>query len=174
MNTNSVAFFKQTNIPDSDKNHELIIAVWELKNPGNVGHIIRLAHNIGASCVLFINENTFFRESKIKKTAGFSFDQMNWKFITKNDFFLLIENGIVPVLLETCAGATNLFSTELPDRMLLIAGNESFGIPVELLEKCPQKVFIPMPGSCKSMNVSHAISVASFEWYRQKTINLFR
>lgn len=174
MNTNSVAFFTQTKIPVFDKTHELIIAVWELKNPGNAGHIIRLAHNIGAKRVLFINENSYLRESKIKKTAGFSFDQMNWKFIKKNDFLLLMENGTVPVLLETCAGATNLFSTKLPDRMLLVAGNESFGIPAELIEKCPRKVFIPMQGPCKSMNVSHAVSVASFEWYRQKTINLFR
>jgi len=173
MNTNSIAFFRQAEIPVLDKKHDIIVTVWELKNPGNAGHIIRLAHNIGANSVLFINENTDFRESKIKKTAGFSYKQMNWKFAKKNDFFSLTEKGFYPVALETCVGATNIFSSELPDKIILVAGSESFGLPDEVLQKCSQKVFIPMQGQCKSMNVSHALSVAAFEWFRQKTTNHF-
>ncbi|NQU52296.1 MAG: TrmH family RNA methyltransferase [Bacteroidetes bacterium] len=170
MNTNSVDFFNNNSILSFSKNKELILAVWEIGNPENIGQIIRLAHNVGASKVLFVNEKVNFRESKIKKTAGFSYEQMSWEFITPNDFFILHTNEFKLVVLETCEGSTNIFAGTLPDKTILLAGSESYGLPPSIIEKSDFQVHIPMPGGCKSMNISHALSVAAFEWYRQKAI----
>ncbi len=71
------------------------------------------------------------------------------------------------VILETCSGSTNIFETKLPKKIILLGGNESHGLPADILEKSKCKIFIPMPGGSKSMNVSHALTVAAFEWYRQ-------
>jgi tRNA (cytidine/uridine-2'-O-)-methyltransferase len=169
MNTNSVDFFTNNNIQALSKKQELILAVWEIGNPENTGQVIRLAHNVGAKKVLFINEEINFRSSKIKKTAGFSFEQMPWEFILKKEFFALFENEFKLVVLETCDGSTNIFTQPLPDKTLLLAGSESYGLPPEIIEKSDLQIHIPMPGECKSMNVSHALSVASFEWFRQKS-----
>jgi len=169
MITNSVAFFNSHIIQPISNNNELIIAVWKLTNPGNIGQIIRLAHNAGAQKVLFINEKIDFRDSKIKKTAGFSFDQMDWEFISVEEFYLLLNKEFRLVILETCNDSTNIFTTILPDKIIILAGNESYGIPPDVIKKSNTKIYIPIPGDCKSMNVSHALSVAAFEWYRQKT-----
>ena len=168
MNTNSVAFFNHYAIKSVPDNCKLIIAVWEIGNPENIGNTIRLAHNIGAEKVFFVNEKLDFRESKIKKTAGFSFDQMNWDFISHKDFFKFVENENNLVVLETCEGSENIFETDLPDKIIILAGNESYGLPPYFINKSYKQIHIPMPGGCKSMNISHAISVAAFEWYRQK------
>ena len=173
MTTNSVTFFANHKIEPIPKNSDLILAVWEIGTPANIGRVIRLGHNIGAKKVLFINENKTFRESKIKKTAGFSYDQMNWKFISKTNFFELLESEFQLIVLETCDGAKNIFEMEFPNKTILLAGSESHGIPSEIIEKNSIQVFIPMAGGCKSMNISHALSVAAFEWYRQKTVNTF-
>lgn len=170
MNTNSVEFFKDQKNSLSSGNVDIILAVWEIGNPGNAGQIIRLAHNVGASKVLFINEKVNFRESKIKKTAGFSFEQLDWQFITENDFFDFLECEYKFVVLETCEGSANIFHQTFPDKTILLAGSESFGIPPQIIEKSDFQVHIPMHGECKSMNISHALSVASFEWLRQKLI----
>ena len=69
--------------------------------------------------------------------------------------------------METCDGAENIYSVDLPQRAIILAGGESHGLPDDVIENADRKVFIPMPGSCKSMNVSHALAVAGFEWYRQ-------
>lgn len=169
MNTNSVTFFNNNIISTVPKNHELIIAVWEIGNPENTGLVIRLAHNVGAKKVLFINEDINFRESKIKKTAGFSFDQMAWEFISKNEFLELLNTEYQLYVLETCHGSENIFESHFPDKTIILAGNESHGLPTNIIEKSDGQIHIPMPGGCKSMNVSHALSVSAFEWYRQKT-----
>ena len=170
MNTNSVDFFNSNKICPLSKNQELILAIWEIRNPGNIGQIIRLAHNVGATKVLFINEKINFRESNIKKTAGFSYDQMEWKFLSETKFFNLLDNNFKLVVLETCEGAKNIFTENLPDKTILLAGNESYGLPPEVIAKSEMQVYIPMSGGCKSMNISHALSVAAFEWYRQKSM----
>jgi len=170
MNTNSVKFFQEKQVEPLPVNCELILAAWEIKNPANMGQIIRLAHNAGAKKVYFINNNPVFRESKIKKTAGFSFDQMNWEILSEEEFFAGIEEDKQLVVLETCSGSENIFETKLPEKIIILAGSESHGLPPEIIQKSKKKIFIPMPGGCKSMNISHALAVASFEWYRQQTV----
>ena len=64
METNSVDFFKNNKINALPNNCEIILAVWEIINPENLGRTIRLAHNIGAKEVLFINDEPNFRNSK--------------------------------------------------------------------------------------------------------------
>lgn len=169
MKTNSVDFFKDQKSTPISENKEIILSVWEIGNPENAGQIIRLAHNVGASRVLFVNEEMNFRVSKIKRTAGFSFDQMPWEFISEKDFFNLNEKEYSFVVLETCEGSENIYQQTFPDKIILLAGSESHGIPSRIIESSDIQVHIPMPGGCKSMNISHALSVASFEWMRQKT-----
>uniref|UniRef100_UPI0032167E40 TrmH family RNA methyltransferase n=1 Tax=uncultured Draconibacterium sp. TaxID=1573823 RepID=UPI0032167E40 len=169
MNTNSVQFFKSKSSEKVPVDSEIIIAAWTLANPENIGKIIRLAHNVGAGEALFIRNKEVHREAKIKKTAGFSFDQMNWNFISESEFLEKIKSDYELAVLETCDGSTNIFTTQLPKKILLLAGSESHGIPENIIKLSKHKVYVPMPGGCKSLNISNALSVAAFEWYRQQT-----
>lgn len=166
MNTNAVEFFKNKPVYDPLPDNELIVAAWQLKNPENIGKIIRMAHNVGAVRVLFIRGNEQQRESKIKRTAGFSYDQMPWQMISEEQFTVYLQSYSLTVL-ETCDGARNIFSQKLPAKTILLAGSESHGVPGHIINKSECKVFIPMHGGCKSMNITNALAVAAFEWLRQ-------
>jgi tRNA G18 (ribose-2'-O)-methylase SpoU len=171
MNTNSVKFFNEQEVNQVPGESKIILAAWEVKNPSNLGKIIRLGHNLNAEKILFINDDPTYRESKIKKTAGFSFEQASWEILSTEAFFSFIKsNEGQLVVLETCEGAKNIYHEKLPQKMILLAGNESYGLPAEIISISKQKVYIPMPGGCKSMNISQALSVAGFEWYRQQTV----
>ena len=168
MNTNAVDFFKNNPVGSDGSDRKLIIAAWQLKNPDNMGKIIRLAHNVGAERVLFIQGSEQQRESKIRRTAGFSYDQMPRQIISEEEFTAeYLENYSLTVL-ETCEGASNIFTQHIPGKTILLGGSESHGIPAHIIEKSECKVFIPMHGGCKSMNISNALSVAAFEWLRQQ------
>ena len=167
MNTNSVEFFKSRNPEVTPEGSDIIIAAWKLANPENIGKIIRMAHNLAANEALFIKGSETHRQSKIKKTAGFSFEQMNWSFISETDFLKQTDDGFQICALETCDESRNIYETKLPQKTILLAGSESHGIPEEILKHCKHKIYIPMPGGCKSLNISNAISIAAFEWYRQ-------
>lgn len=168
MNTNSVQFFKENPIESTGKSTGLILAAWKVSNSENIGKIIRLAHNIGAASVLFIVGDEQHRLSKVKKTAGFSFDQQNWAFISEEEFLDEVLAEYPLTVLETCDGASDLFASKIPEKTVLLAGSESKGIPPHIIKKSTQQVYIPMPGGCKSMNISNALSVAAFEWFRQQ------
>lgn len=171
MKTNSVSFFNEQVVKTVPENAKIILAAWEVKNPANLGKIIRLGHNLNAEKILFINDAPTYRESKIKKTSGFSYDQANWKIISKKSFFAFINSEESElVVLETCDGAKNIYQEQLPEKMILLAGSESHGLPAEIIQMANRKVYIPMPGGCKSMNISQAIGVAAFEWYRQQAV----
>ena len=152
---------------NSDDSAQLIIVAWKLKTPGNMGQIIRVAHNVGAQKVYFVDNGMTKKDSEIKKTAGFSFDQMDWEVIEEENLQDIIPPGFSLVAVETSEGAKNIFSTNLPFKTILVVGSESKGIPFEIVKKCDQNIYIPMPGACKSLNVSNATSVAAFEWLRQ-------
>lgn len=168
LNTNSVQFFKNNREEAYPENSEIIIAAWQLANAENIGKIIRLAHNIGAKEVVFIQGKEEHRNSKIKKTAGFSFEQMLWRFISENEFLEMLNTNFQLTALETCDDSKNIYCEKLPEKIILLAGSESHGIPEKVIKLSDKKVHIPMPGGCKSLNVSNALSVAAFEWYRQQ------
>ncbi|MBN1326173.1 hypothetical protein JW977_04335 [Candidatus Falkowbacteria bacterium] len=72
--------------------------------------------------------------------------------------------------LETAPGSTNLFETPLPTKMALMVGNESDGIPQNLLNMATQWIHIPITGKIKSLNVSHAAAICLFEWCQQHVL----
>ncbi len=172
MNTNSVQFFSANPVNEPGAGAEIILAAWQISNSENIGKIIRLAHNVGAKQAVFIQGDENHRLSKIKKTGGFSFDQQNWSFISEDQFLDDYLPKYAVTALETCDGATNIYRTQLPKKILLLAGSESHGIPDHILDKINHKIVIPMPGGCKSMNVANALSVAAFEWLRQTSYSL--
>jgi TrmH family RNA methyltransferase len=165
MGTNSVVFFNDQNYPELI--YKPVIAAWQIINPENIGSLIRLADNVGAEDVFILGEDFNLRMSSIKKTAGLSFNHVRLTFIQPDQFFSQISSDYQLVAIETSQKSTNIFKTRLPEKVVLILGNERNGLPEDILNKCNQQVHIPMTGKCKSMNVSHALSVALFEWQRQ-------
>jgi len=162
-NTHSKIFFSENPVKSIEDDIKPILITDNFSTPENIGHIIRLAANIGVLEVIILGSENL-RKSKIKKTAGTAIDHINLVFSTYEDFHEHIPDDYILTALETSEGAKNIFTTNLPDKMALILGNEKSGIREELLNACKLKVFIPMPGSVKSMNVSHAAAVCVFKW----------
>lgn len=165
MGTNSVAFFSTQNYPELK--YRPVIAAWQIINPENIGNLIRLADNAGATEVFILGEGFNLRMSSIKKTAGLSFNHVRLAFISSEQFFQQLDPEFKLVAIETSQDSTNIFTSRLPEKIVFILGNERNGLPEEILNRCSFQVHIPMTGKCKSMNVSHALSVALFEWQRQ-------
>ena len=164
LTNNSTLFFKEVEMV---MDGEIIILAYKLQTPENIGSIIRLAGNIGARKVIFLNPGQTYKDFKIKRIAGRAHEIIDWQIVNSEDPHDFIPTDFELVALETYTKATNLHSTALPRKMALLVGSENSGIPIELLEKCSQVVYIGLNGPVQSMNVSQATSVAVFEWVRQ-------
>ncbi len=167
-NTHSKIFFSETSVKEVPVEIRPIVITDRLSTPENIGHIIRLAANVSALKVIVVNGDTL-RTSKIRKTAGTAFNHIPVEFISADELTKHIPKEYTLTALETVAGAENLFTTKLPDKLALVLGNEKYGVSEELLNICSKKIFIPMPGPIKSMNVSHAAAVSLFYWLAHHT-----
>ncbi len=144
-----------------------IIVAYLLKSPENMGHIIRLASNFGCKKVLFVGDENVVRESKIKKVGGAATGQIDWSFVDEASWMQYIDEDYQLIAIETSEESKCLTNIYLPEKAAFILGNEIYGLTNEVVEKCNLAVHIPMIGKIKSMNVSHACSVALYEWVKQ-------
>ena len=144
-----------------------IIIADHLLTPDNMGAMIRLADNIGASEVCFLGKEEEHRLGKVRRAAASSRDNIRWYFSEETDLHKIVPEGKSIVAIETADNATCIYDTQLPKDVAFIVGSESHGLGEELLAQCDMVVYIPVPGPTRSLNVSHAAAVALFEWQRQ-------
>ena len=144
-----------------------ILIADHLLTPDNMGALIRLADNIGANEVCFLGREEEHRLGKVRRAAASSRDNIRWYFSEETDLRKIVPEGKKIVAIETSDNATCIYDTELPEDVAFIVGSERNGLSDELLAQCDMVVYIPVPGPTRSLNVSHAASVALFEWQRQ-------
>ena len=138
-----------------------------LLTPDNLGAMIRLADNIGATEMCFLGKEEEHRLGKVRRAAASSRDNIRWYFSEETDLRKIVPEGKIIVAIETADNATCIYDTQLPENVAFIVGSESHGLSDALLAQCDQVVYIPVPGPTRSLNVSHAAAVALFEWQRQ-------
>lgn len=140
----------------------------EVENEMNMGAMIRLACNFGSTKVMFaFKEIPGLNHAKINRLAHSSQKSIEWT-ACNYDKLVELKKEMPLIAVETAKHATDLTQTELPEKCAILVGGESWGMPEEVLELCDQTVYIPMPGSNKSMNVSHALGTGLYEWFRQQ------
>ncbi|MBI4675731.1 MAG: TrmH family RNA methyltransferase [Chloroflexi bacterium] len=143
-----------------------IVAVG-LRVPENLGMVLRLADAAGTSRVVFVNEETPL-QSRIRKTARNADLSVSWEICDAKTFLQKHVAALQPMIaVEITTRSTNLFETELPQPCALVVGSEQHGVPAEILRVCERAVHIPLYGVNGSMNVTHALAIALFEWRRQ-------
>lgn len=138
-----------------------------LMTPDNIGAMIRLADNIGATEVCFLGNEDEHRLGKVRRAAASSRDNIHWYFTEEVDLHKIVPDGKTIIAIETADNATCIYDTQLPENVAFIVGSESHGLSEDLLAQCDMVVYIPVPGPTRSLNVSHAAAVALFEWQRQ-------
>ncbi len=156
-------------VPESLYRHvpRPVLIADHLMTPDNLGAMIRLADNIGATEVCFLGKEDEHRLGKVRRAAASSRDNIRWYFSEETDLQKIVPKGKTIVAIETSDNATCIYDTELPEDAAFVVGSERFGIEEGILSQCDMVVYIPVPGPTRSLNVSHAAAVALFEWQRQ-------
>ena len=147
-----------------------VLMADHLLTPDNIGAMIRLADNIGATEICFLGREEEHKLGKVRRAAASSRDNIRWYFSEETDLRKIVPANKKIVAIETADNATCIYDTELPEDVAFIVGSESHGLSDALLAQCDQVVYIPVPGPTRSLNVSHAAAVVLFEWQRQMRI----
>ncbi|MBL7664077.1 MAG: hypothetical protein JNM93_03000 [Bacteriovoracaceae bacterium] len=146
----------------------LVVALQGVKNPHNLGAIMRIAAHFGVDA-LMVNESEQLFSSAAFRTAEGGGEGL--KFIFEKDFMKSIElfkkNQFELYATSSHSGALSLYKTQFPNRVVIFMGEERYGLSPELLKKIPKSLVIPGTGLVESLNVASATSVILSEVYRQ-------
>lgn len=149
------------------KTHSLYLD--EIRDPGNLGTIIRLADWFGISDIICSPGCAETWNPKTVQSAMGSLFRVRLHTAPAAEFFpRLKEQGDVPVY-GTVLDGENLYATKFSSAGVIITGNESNGITEETMQYLTQRITIPSYGDqhAESLNAGIATAVVVAELKRQ-------
>ncbi len=145
----------------------LIVLMDHCQDPHNLGAVIRTAEIAGAACVVCQNDRSATVNGTVVKTsAGAAFRLPVAQVVNVNrELERLKEKGFWVVGLDHRTDET-VWSSPLPERLVLVVGSEGDGIAPLVAKNCDKLVRIPMAGRTGNLNASVAAALGMFEWLR--------
>jgi TrmH family RNA methyltransferase len=161
------AVFEQRWTPLKDiqpKGSETWIALDRVRDPGNLGTIIRTADAAGASGVILVGDCTDpFSMETVRATMGSMFALPLVK-TTPADFLKWKKSVDASLVATHLAGAVDYRTIDYKSKpVILMMGNEQSGLPDELAEAADKLARIPQVGMADSLNLAVATGVMLFE-----------
>ena len=147
---------------------DINIVLHEPEIPQNTGNIARTCAATGASLHI-IKPMGFTIDDKKLKRAGLDYwDKLNITYYESlDDFYSKNPEGVI-YYYTTKAPVAYTEVAEYPERVYIMFGKESKGLPEELLfdnyENC---IRIPMRPIVRSLNLSNAVAIVCYEALRQ-------
>jgi RNA methyltransferase, TrmH family len=147
---------------------EVWVALDRVRDPGNLGTVIRTADAVGAAGVILVGETTDpFSVEAVRATMGSVFSVPLAK--AGPDAFLAWRKSFPGLVIGThLRGTVDYRRLDYePGPVLLLMGNEQQGLPDQLAETCDRLVRIPQAGRADSLNLAVATGVMLYEIRRK-------
>lgn len=151
-----------------DYTQDIIVALDDLQDPGNLGTILRTVDSIGLNQIL-VSKGTAdaFNPKVVRSTMGAIFRvkiiecenlETTLKEAKKHHFKTVVTS------LQT---DNSIYDIDYKKKVVII-GNEANGVEKSIQDGADEKVKIPMLGKTESLNASIAAGVVMYEYVRQK------
>ncbi|MCA2405900.1 RNA methyltransferase [Rhizobium leguminosarum bv. viciae 248] len=143
---------------------ETWVALDRVRDPGNLGTIIRTADAAGASGIILLGETTDpFSLETVRATMGSVF-AVPVSRATPEEFIAWRKSAGVSVVATHLAGAVDYRTIDYRKKpVVLLMGNEQSGLPEQLAREADALARIPQQGRADSLNLAVATAVMLFE-----------
>lgn len=143
----------------------LILALDSIRDPGNLGTILRLCDWFGIGQIICSKETVDIYNPKVVQATMGSIARVNLNYI---DLLPFISQTNLPVF-GTFMDGTNIYKTDLPQEGIIIMGNEANGISPKIEKLIINRLTIPRFGALQkteSLNVATATAIILSEFRR--------
>ncbi|MGR9074538.1 TrmH family RNA methyltransferase [Rhizobium leguminosarum] len=146
------------------KEGETWVALDRVRDPGNLGTIIRTADAAGASGIILVGETTDpFSLETVRATMGSVF-AVPVARATPQEFIAWRKSAGVSVVATHLAGAIDYRTIDYRKKpVVLLMGNEQSGLPEQLAKEADALARIPQQGRADSLNLAVATAIMLFE-----------
>lgn len=135
-----------------------VIALDDIRDPGNLGTIIRTADWFGIGQIICSQETADLYNPKVIQSTMGSFTRVKVHYTDLSEVFSRYKNPILGAYME----GKSIYKSEFPENAILIMGNEANGISESLGRFVSQKISIPRFGNFReteSLNVAVATGI---------------
>jgi TrmH family RNA methyltransferase len=144
------------------------VAMYEVRDPGNLGTVIRTADAAGCDGVMLIGQTCDpFSVEAVRATMGslFAMPLASVDFETFDEWRKKVGARMVAASMR---GIRAHDAARYGERSVVLMGNEQSGLPVEVEGRCDELVRIPMMGAADSLNLASAAAVMIYEVWRTR------
>lgn len=143
------------------------IVCQSLKDPGNLGTILRTADAVGAGGVILLDNSCDpFSVEAVRASMGALFTQPVVQ-VGAFDFFEWLRGGPGQLVGASLRASEDYQAVRYAAPTFILMGNEQSGLPEEYEARCDRLVRLPMRGHADSLNVAVATAVLLYEVYNQ-------
>jgi len=151
--------------------HDILVGLDRVRDPGNLGTIIRTGDASGVKGMVLIGDTTDpFSLEAVRATMGSIFN-MKVARISQEDFIAWSKNYKGEIVGTHLEGAVDYRAIDYVTKpQFLLMGNEQKGLPAELSECCQKLAYIPMAGKADSLNLAISTGIMLFEMKRDALV----
>ena len=143
----------------------LIVALDSIRDPGNLGTILRLCDWFGIEQLICSKETVDIYNPKVVQATMGSIARVNVNYIDLESFFSVTKLAVYGTFMD----GTNIYKTNLPQEGIIVMGNEANGISPQLEKLIKNRLTIPRFGTLQkteSLNVATATAIILSEFRR--------
>lgn len=150
------------------ENRDRMLILESIRDPGNLGTIIRSASALGVSRLVLSRDCAdLYNPKTVRASMGTLFHQaIDIVEAPLSEYIRLVAQNRRVFATALDHTAKKLGSFPLAETDCFVIGNEGHGISADTLEACPQKVFIPMQEGTESLNAAIAATICMWELAR--------
>ena len=141
----------------------LWLATQALRDPGNIGTILRTGDAVGAGGLILIDDSADpYSVEAVRASMGAIFTQQVAK-ASWAEFVSWLRSGAGQLVGTSLNADRDYLEVDYQDPCFLLIGNEQQGLPPAYEEECDVLVKIPMAGRADSLNAAIAAAVMAFQ-----------
>jgi TrmH family RNA methyltransferase len=165
----ALCYQKQEKLLVENLKNELTLALDQIQDPGNLGTIIRLSSWFGLHHLVCSPNTVDCYNPKVIQASMGAIAHVSIHY-TSLDALIVDAKKAGIATLGTFLSGSNIYSENLPEKGIVVLGNEGQGISPEIEKLIGKKLFIPSHPlnrlSVESLNVSVAASIVCSEFRR--------
>jgi TrmH family RNA methyltransferase len=141
----------------------LLVLLSHVRDPGNAGTVIRGADAAGADAVLVSDASVDVHAPKVvRSTAGSLFHLPVVTGLPVGETIDRLRAQGIRVLAADGAGTTLLPDVDLAPAHAWVMGNEAWGLPDDVRDRCDLVVRVPIHGLAESLNLAMAATICLY------------